>query len=299
MSQATMKVQPKTKDQQTGAHAVLTARRIVAYAVLILLCALCLFFFYVLIINATRPHADIQKGFSFLPGSWTSLCNNFTQVINNANIPILSGMRNSLIVSAMTAIFACYFSALTAFGIHAYRFKGRTLALTFILLIMTMPTQLSALSFLRLMTNMKLTDTLIPLFLPSIAAPTVYYFMVSYMKSNLPMEIVEAARIDGSGEFHTFNHVVLPIMKPALAVQAIFTFVASWNNYFVPALILTSNKKKTLPILIAQLRSADFLKFDMGQVYMLIAIAIMPVIIIYLFLSKFIVAGVALGGVKG
>ena len=299
MSQATMKVQPKTKDQQTGAHAVLTARRIVAYAVLILLCALCLFFFYVLIINATRPHADIQKGFSFLPGSWTSLCNNFTQVINNANIPILSGMRNSLIVSAMTAIFACYFSALTAFGIHAYRFKGRTLALTFILLIMTMPTQVSALGFLRLMTNMKLTDTLIPLFLPSIAAPTVYYFMVSYMKSNLPMEIVEAARIDGSGEFHTFNYVVLPIMKPALAVQAIFTFVASWNNYFVPALILTSNKKKTLPILIAQLRSADFLKFDMGQVYMLIAIAIMPVIIIYLFLSKFIVAGVALGGVKG
>lgn len=299
MSQAMMKVQPKTKDQQTGAHAVLTARRIVAYAVLILLCALCLFFFYVLIINATRPHADIQKGFSFLPGSWTSLCNNFTQVINNANIPIISGMRNSLIVSAMTAIFACYFSALTAFGIHAYRFKGRALALTFILLIMTMPTQVSALGFLRLMTNMKLTDTLIPLFLPSIAAPTVYYFMVSYMKSNLPMEIVEAARIDGSGEFHTFNHVVLPIMKPALAVQAIFTFVASWNNYFVPALILTSNKKKTLPILIAQLRSADFLKFDMGQVYMLIAIAIMPVIIIYLFLSKFIVAGVALGGVKG
>ena len=299
MSQATMKVQPKTKDQQTGAHAVLTARRIVAYAVLILLCALCLFFFYVLIINATRPHADIQKGFSFLPGSWTSLCNNFTQVINNANIPIISGMRNSLIVSAMTAIFACYFSALTAYGVHAYDFKLKKIASAFIILIMTMPTQVSALGFLRLMTNMKLTDTLIPLFLPSIAAPTVYYFMVSYMKSNLPMEIVEAARIDGSGEFHTFNYVVLPIMKPALAVQAIFTFVASWNNYFVPALILTSNKKKTLPILIAQLRSADFLKFDMGQVYMLIAIAIMPVIIIYLFLSKFIVAGVALGGVKG
>mgnify|MGYP002694419820 CR=1 FL=1 len=299
MSQATMKVQPKTKDQQTGAHAALTARRIVAYAVLILLCALCLFFFYVLIINATRPHADIQKGFSFLPGSWTSLCNNFTQVINNANIPIISGMRNSLIVSAMTAIFACYFSALTAYGVHAYDFKLKKIASAFIILIMTMPTQVSALGFLRLMTNMKLTDTLIPLFLPSIAAPTVYYFMVSYMKSNLPMEIVEAARIDGSGEFHTFNYVVLPIMKPALAVQAIFTFVASWNNYFVPALILTSNKKKTLPILIAQLRSADFLKFDMGQVYMLIAIAIMPVIIIYLFLNKFIVAGVALGGVKG
>ena len=150
---------------------------------------------------------------------------------------------------------------------HAYDFKLKKIASAFIILIMTMPTQVSALGFLRLMTNMKLTDTLIPLFLPSIAAPTVYYFMVSYMKSNLPMEIVEAARIDGSGEFHTFNYVVLPIMKPALAVQAIFTFVASWNNYFVPRPDPDQQQEKDPPdFLIAQLRSADF-KFDMGQVY--------------------------------
>ena len=270
---------------------------IVSYLVLAILCFLCLFFFYVLLINATRNHYQIQRGFSFLPGK--SFTTNLKNVLADANIPILSGIKNSLLVAALSAALSIYFSALTAYGVHAYDFKLKKIASAFIILIMTMPTQVSALGFLRLMTNMKLTDTLIPLFLPSIAAPTVYYFMISYMKSNLPMEIVEAARIDGSGEFHTFNYVVLPIMKPALAVQAIFTFVASWNNYFVPALILTSNKKKTLPILIAQLRSADFLKFDMGQVYMLIAIAIMPVIIIYLFLSKFIVAGVALGGVKG
>lgn len=123
--------------------------------------------------------------------------------------------------------------------------------------------------------------------------------MLQYMEGNLPMEIVEAARIDGSGEFSTFNRIVLPILKPALAVQAIFTFVNTWNNYFTPALVLSSSGKKTLPILIAQLRSADFLKFDMGQVYMMVAIAILPVIAVYLCLSKFIVRGVALGGVKG
>ena len=277
----------KDKGAEHSRHELL-ARRIVSYVVLAILCFLCLFFFYVLIINAPRTHYQIQRGFSFLPGK--SFTTNLKNVLADANIPILSGIKNSLVIAALSAILSIYFSALTAYGVHAYDFKLKKIASAFIILIMTMPTQVSAL---------KLTDTLIPLFLPSIAAPTVYYFMVSYMKSNLPMEIVEAARIDGSGEFHTFNHVVLPIMKPALAVQAIFTFVASWNNYFVPALILTSNKKKTLPILIAQLRSADFLKFDMGQVYMLIAIAIMPVIIIYLFLSKFIVAGVALGGVKG
>ena len=119
------------------------------------------------------------------------------------------------------------------------------------------------------------------------------------MESTLPLAIIEAARIDGSGEFRTFNNIVLPIMKPAIAVQAIFTFVSSWNNYFVPALILKSDKKKTLPILIAQLRSADWLKFDMGQVYMMIAFSIFPVIIVYIILSRYIVQGIALGAVKG
>ncbi len=117
--------------------------------------------------------------------------------------------------------------------------------------------------------------------------------------SALPLSLIEAARIDGSGEFHTFNQIVLPLMKPAIAVQAIFTFVSSWNNYFTPALILHDDKKKTLPILIAQLRAADWLKFDMGQVYVMIAFSIFPVIVVYLILSKHIVQGVALGSVKG
>ena len=113
------------------------------------------------------------------------------------------------------------------------------------------------------------------------------------------MEIVEAARIDGAHEFRTFNTIVVPILKPAVAVQMIFTFTSSWNNYFIPSLILNSAKMKTLPILIAQLRSADFLKFDIGKVYMLITLSIFPVIIVYIFLSKSIIQGVAIGSVKG
>lgn len=275
----------------------LRTRRIVSYVVLALLCFLCLFFFYILIINSTRTHFEIQRGFSFLPGR--SFLSNLKNTLSNANIPVLSGIANSLTVSSLSALLAIYFSALTAYGIYAYDFKLRKMALAFILLIMTMPTQVSALGFLRLVTRMNLEDTLAALFLPSIASPTVFYFMIQYMRSNLPMEIVEAARIDGSGEFGTFNRIVLPMLKPALAVQAIFSFVGAWNNYFVPALVISSSKKKTLPILIAQLRSADFLKFDLGQVYMMIFIAIMPVIVVYLFLSKHIVAGVAMGGVKG
>lgn len=271
-------------------------RNVISHIVLIFLAFLCLFFFYILIINSTRNHFQIQRGFSFIPGK--SFLANLKNVLNDANIPVLYGIRNSLIVSAMSAILATYFSAMTAYGLYAYKFKLRKAAFVFIMLILAMPTQVSALGFVRLVTKMKMINTLWPLFLPAIASPAVFYFMYSYIESSLPMELIDAARIDGSGEFHTFNHIVLPIMKPAMAVQAIFAFVTAWNNYFIPALVISDNKKKTLPILIAALRSADFLKFDMGKVYMLITIAIVPIIIVYILLSKYIVAGVALGGVK-
>lgn len=284
-------------DQSKASRRKLTALRIVAYAVLGILCFLCLFFFYMLLINSSRNTFQIQQGFSFLPGKSFSV--NLQSLLANANIPVLSGIKNSFIVSALSALLAVYFSAMTAYGIYAYDFKFKKAAFAIILLIMTMPTQISAVGFVNQMQAMGLKNSLIPLFLPAIASPVVFFFMKQYLESNMPMEIVEAARIDGSDEFHTFNFIVLPIMKPAIAVQAIFTFVTAWNNFFIPALLLDKAGKKTLPILIAQLRSADFLRFDMGQVYMLVTIAILPVIVVYLFLSKYIVRGVALGGVKG
>ena len=188
---------------------------------------------------------------------------------------------------------------MTAYAIHAYDFKLKKYIYPFILMIMMIPTQVTALGFIKLVSNMKLEDSFIPLIVPTIAAPVTFFYMKQYMESTLPLSLIEAARIDGSGEFRTFNSIVMPLMKPAIAVQMIFTFVSSWNNYFTPALILHDDKKKTLPILIAQLRAADWLKFDMGQVYVMIAFSIFPVIIVYLILSKHIVQGVALGSVKG
>ena len=296
MPNATKPVQNTEKAQHIHDPA-LTARRVIAYIVLFFLSFLCLFFFYVLIVNSTHNNFTIQQGFDPMPRG--SFGTNFYNTTHDANVPILTGLRNSLIVSAANAALSVYFSALTAYAIYAYDFKFKKAAFTIILLIMTMPTQVFALGFLNLMDSMHLTNTLWPLILPSIAAPTVFFFMKQYMDSSLPREIIDAARIDGSGEFNTFNKVILPILKPAMAVQAIFSFVGAWNNYFIPALIINDAKWKTVPILVAQLRSADFLKFDMGKVYMAITIAILPVIIVYLCLSKYIVRGVALGSVKG
>ena len=241
-------------------------RTVFAHIVLILLSFMCLFFFYVLIINATRSHGDLQKGFSALPGKY--FLENLKNVANDGSFPMFRGILNSVIVSSCSAALCTYFSSLTAYGLYAYEFKARKVAFTFIMAILVMPTQVTAMGFLRLVTKMGLYDSLLPLIIPSIASPA------------------------------TFNRIVIPIMKPAIAVQAIFTFVGSWNNYFVPALIIQSKSKMTVPILIATLRGADYMNFDMGKIYMMITVAIVPIIVVYLLLSKYIIAGVTLGGVK-
>ena len=272
-------------------------RRVISYVVLVIVTIMCLFWFYVLFVNSTRSHADLTKGFSALPS--TNALKNVNSLLHSSNIPILSGLFNSVVVAAFTALLSTYFSTMTAYAIHAYEFKLKKFMFTFILGIMMIPTQVTALGFIQLMRKMHLMNSFIPLIIPAIAAPAVFFYMKQYMESTLPLVLLEAARIDGAGEFRTFNQIALPLMKPAIAVQAIFSFVGSWNNYFTPALILTDDNKKTLPILIATLRSADYLKFDMGQVYMMITFSILPVIIVYLILSKNIVSGLAVGAVKG
>ena len=274
----------------------LHARRAIAYVVLVIISFFCLFWFYLLFVNATRSNGELQSGFTLLPS--THLIDNWNNLIHGT-LPVLRGMCNSILVSTLSAVLCVYFSTMTAYAIHAYDFKLKKFIYPFILMIMMVPTQVTALGFIKLVTKMNLMDSFIPLIVPTIAAPVTFFYMKQYMESSLPLSLIEAARIDGSGELKTFNHIVLPLMKPAIAVQAIFTFVSSWNNYFTPALVLHEDKMKTLPILIAQLRSADWLKFDMGQVYVMIAFSIFPVIIVYLFLSKHIVQGVALGSVKG
>ena len=271
--------------------------RFVVYVILVFLSVLCLFSFWMLFVNASRSNGDLQGGFRLLPSNYfiTNLKNAWT----DASINIPRGMLNSFIIAAATSVLATYFSALTAYGIHAYDFKLKGVAFTFIMAVMVIPNQVAATGFYQMCVKLGWTNNYIPLILPGVAAPVVFFYMKQYMESVLPMEIIDAARVDGSGEFRTFNTIILPMLKPALAVQLIFNFVNSWNNYFMPALLLDKDEMKTVPLMIAQLRSADYSKFDMGKVYMFILLAILPVVVVYICLSKFIIKGVTAGSVKG
>lgn len=287
-------------DQNTVAKVKLITLRVLAYTLLIFLTILCLIFFYILIINSTKSHQELQGLFTPLPSThfFENLKNAiFTPDSIYVNIPV--GFLNSLIVSALTAIITCYFSALTAYAIHAYRFKGRKFIAAFILAIMMIPSQVSSVGFIQLAYKMGLNNKLWVLIIPSVAAPSVYFYMIQYLKATLPLDLVEASRMDGSSEFMTFNRIVLPIMKPALAVQLIFSFVASWNNFYMPSLLLQDSGKHTLPIMLGLLRGESWSQLDMGQVWMVILLSILPVMIVYLILSKSIIKGITSGSVKG
>lgn len=273
--------------------------RVIAYIFLIFVTFLSLFSIYLLIINSTRSHAQLQAGFTLAPNNY--FFKNFVKAWEDtALFTIPQGMWNSFFIAALSCIVTTYFSAMTAYGVHVYDFALKGFAFNFILIVMMIPTQVSAVGFVQLVKSVHLENTYWPLIIPAIAAPAVFFYMKQNIESTLPLEVIEAARVDGSNEFRTFNTIALPMLKPAMAVQMIFAFVASWNNYFTPALVIDKSNKWTLPIMMAVLRSKiNSQSGDLGEVYMMILLSIIPVVIVYLFLSKYIVKGVALGAVKG
>lgn len=299
-----------TETKFTSQSKSLTIRRFFCYLVLVLLAFLSLFPFYILIINSTRTHFQIQSGFSAFPGK--NLGMNFLQLVRakewrgpngevikafGTNYPIVKGLLRSLFVASLCALVTTYFSAMTSYGLYMYNFKLKKAAFRFILAVMMVPTQVSTLGFYKLLIRLNLMNNYAALIVPAIAAPAVFFYMYQAMEATLPYSIVEASRVDGCNEFRTFNVIVLPMMKPAIAVQAIFSFVSSWNNYFIPSLILEKDHW-TVPLVVAAARSADYMSFNMGIIYILLTVAIIPLLIAYMFLSKSIIAGVTAGGVK-
>ncbi len=267
----------------------------------VILCFLALIPFWLLIVNATLRHSQIAAGLRLIPGTnlITNIKNIFTpgkQIVSTYSLG--EAFRNSLIITIPTTVLQVYFASLTAYAVQVYDFKLRKLAWGFIYAIMMIPTQVSIVGLLQVTKLTGMYGTYWPLILPAIAAPTTVYFMKQYMEGSLSMEMIEAGRIDGAGEFRIFNTIIIPLLKPAMATQAIFAFVASWNNLYTPSILLGSNVElSTLPMYAEAIRSNDKIP-DLGQAYAAMLIAILPIIVAYLFLSKYIIAGVSLGGVK-
>ncbi len=269
--------------------------KVVIYVVCIFLTILSILPFWIMIMNSTRGTFEIQQNaIALLPGG--KLMSNFAVFAGKSFDPI-KGFINSIIISTGATLATVYFSALTAYALVAYNWRMRKPFFTFILAVMMIPAQVSGIGFYQLMYRIHWTNSFLPLILPAIAAPATVFFMRQYLLATLSMDVVNSARIDGGGEFYTFNAIIMPIAKPAIATQAIFSFVGNWNNLFMPLILLTDNSKYTMPIMVSLLRG-DIYKTEYGSVYLGLTLTVLPLFIVYFTLSKYIIAGVALGSIK-
>ena len=272
----------KNAEVESSYSGRIRATKIFRTIICVLLCIISIFPFYLMIINSTLDSITIKAGVHLLPGSFAQLGENFTNLMKKAEgvgTSLWGAMLHSAIISVPATILTVYCSTLTAYGLTVYNFKLKNAAHTFIMAIMMIPAQVSIIGFMQFMMKINLYDSYWPLIIPA------------------ALEIIEAARIDGSGEFSTFNKIALPLMKPAMATQAIFAFITSWNNLYTPSMMLTDTAKKTLPMFIMALRSEQF-RQDYGVIYLGLFLTVLPIFIVYFTLSKYIIAGVALGGVK-
>ncbi|WP_122645398.1 carbohydrate ABC transporter permease [Enterococcus mediterraneensis] len=270
------------------------AKRILIYVFLIFLTILSILPFWVVLVNSTRSAEQIQQGLSLLPGE--NLKYNW-EVLMNKGFDVFGGFRNSFIISAGSTILNVYFSALAAYGVIAYQFKGRKVLFAIILGLLMIPQQISMIGFYQFMSRLGLLNSFIPLILPSIAAPTSVFFLKQYLETIYHPDLADSARLDGAGEIKIFHNIMLPLMKPGLATMAIFSFVTSWNNFLMPLILINDSRKFTLPMLIQLLRT-DVYRTEFGSMYLGVSLSIIPLLLIYLFLSKYIVGGVTAGGIK-
>lgn len=266
----------------------------ILYFLLILLAAACLFPFLLMMVNATRSGSEIVTSFTLIPS--THIKENWDTVFQYFNL--FKGMWNSVKVAVPATLLTAYFSALTAYALAMYKFKGSNLIFMVILIFMMIPGQLSLIGFYNLCTKLHLVNTYIPLIIPAIAAPGTVFFLRQYVMSVMPPSLIEAARIDGAKELYIFHRIAIPIMSPGIATMSIMGFIGNWNAYLMPMIILNKNEKFTLPVMMATLRSSTDITANQGAIYLAVAISVIPILLVFAFFSKYIISSIAAGAVK-
>lgn len=264
------------------------------YIFLVVLAVLCFTPFWLMIVNSTRTGNEIMTSFSLWPGS--SLASNWKVVSDNMNLG--RGFLNSIFLAVCNTILVSYFSALTAYGLAFYKFRGAKTLFVTLLVFMMVPSQLSLLGFYDLCNKLNMIDSYWPLILPSIASPATVFFLRQYILSVMPRSILEAPRVDGAGELKIFHRIALPIMAPGIATMAIGTFIGSWNNYLIPMMLINTPEKRPLPVMVAELSAVRDITTNLGATYLVVAVSVVPIMISFCFFSKYIISGISAGSVK-
>jgi multiple sugar transport system permease protein len=268
--------------------------RVIIYTFLVLMLIITIVPIWLLMVNATRSTYEIQQGVSILPS--THMIDNYN-ILLGRGLNLWQGFGNSLFLSVSMTFVGVYFAFLTAYGVSVYDFKGKKQLYNFILVLVMIPMQLSIIGFYQYMSKLGLVDNYLSMILPMLANANGVFFAKQYLDSVLIRDLIDAARIDGCGELRIFHDIMMPIAAPGAFTLAIFTFVASWNNFFNAYILINSREKYTLPMLVQTLRG-DVYRTEYGSIYLGLAITVVPILLIYALFSRYIISGIAMGSVK-
>jgi len=301
-----------------------TPYRVISLIILIILAFLFLFPLYWIVTGAFKNGNDINN---IKPVWWPSewITDNFERLFsrrtaplfqidipfsrffsgNGKSIPLVVGptgpaairwLVNTVFMAVVAMILTCITAAMAGYALAKKRFRGRALVFSLIVCAMALPKQVILIPLLKEMSALKLTDTLSSVIFPTVGWPFGVFLMKQFSEG-IPGEILEAARVDGASELRTFTTIVLPMVKPGIGALAIFTFINSWNDYFMQLIMLSSNENYTIALGIATMQAETSL--DAGLLMAGAALASIPIIIVFLIFQKYFTQGITMGAVKG
>lgn len=266
--------------------------KVIIYFLLIISGALFLFPFFWMVIGATSESGEIlSMPPSFLPGK--NLLNNIINLEQSINI--MKVVFNSLFIAIVFTILSLLITSMAGYAFAKFNFRGRDILFFILLLAIMIPYHITLVPLFEIFVELDWLNTYKSVILPQLAYPFAIFLMRQNMLS-FPDAVIEAARIDGAGEFKIFFKIVLPAMKPALSALAIFLLMFQWNNFLWPMIMLNSSEMYTLPVALSSL--IGFSRVDYGQLMLLSAISVLPIVLIFLLLQKQFVSGILGGSVK-
>ena len=269
-----------------------TGYKVFAVIVLILVALFFLFPLYWMATGSFKPILEITSRTPvWFPQNPT--LDNYTKLFNN---PAWRWLFNIVFISAVAMLLTCITAALAGYALGKKRFYGRAILFTIIICAMALPKQVIVIPLAQEMKLLHMSDTLWAVILPTVGWPFGVFLMKQFSET-IPNEILEAARVDGAGELKTFFSVVFPMIKPGIGALAIFTFVNTWNDYFLQLVMLTSEEKWTLPLAIANMQGE--MSSDFGLIMAGAALASIPIIVVFIAFQKYFTQGIAMGAVKG
>ena len=284
------------------------AYKVLSIVILVILAILFLFPLYWIVTGAFKPATDIYATKPvWAPSEWVST--NFENLFNRRSAPLFEifGLQgptvpaafrwliNTVFMAVAAMILTCITAAMAGYALAKKRFRGRAILFGLIVCAMALPKQVILIPLLREMSDLHLYDTLWAVIFPTVGWPFGVFLMKQFSES-IPGEILEAARVDGSSELRTFTTIVVPMIKPGIGALAIFTFINSWNDYFMQLIMLSSGSNFTISLGIATLQAET--SVDMGMLMAGAALAAIPIIVVFLVFQKYFTQGITMGAVK-